>query len=113
MLLPQEATHCGTRTGPINLLPPTRLFSTSDITPTTHAPKPTFWQHLPGQPNAAPPKGAEWTDCVFVKGKGWTHERDLIPGDQLRMKDGSWNTVKPDQVIETTDEHPFFVKGKG
>ena len=37
----------------------------------------------------------------------------MKPGDQYRLKGGSWDTVKPDQVIETTDEHPFFVKGKG
>ena len=74
----------------------------------------TFWTHPPGQPNAAPPQGAvELTDWCFVKDKGWTHERDLKPGDQVRQKGGSWETIPPERVIDTTQEHPFYVRGKG
>ncbi len=83
----------------------------SKQTVTHHAP--TFWSHPPGQPNARPPEGGEWTEWVFVKDKGWTHERDLKPGDQIRQKGGGWNTVPEPQLIRTTQEHPFFVKGKG
>jgi len=58
-------------------------------------------------------KAFEWVEYVFVKGKGWTHENELKPGDQFRLKDGSWETVEPDRIIETTHEHPFYVKDKG
>jgi hypothetical protein len=74
---------------------------------------PTFWSHPPGQPNAAPPAGGEWVEYVFVKDKGWTHQSELKPGDQCRLKGGGWETVEPERVIGTTDEHPFFVQGKG
>jgi len=74
---------------------------------------PTYWAHQPGQPDAAPPASGEWLEYVFVKDKGWTHERDLKPGDQYRLKGGLWETVQPEQVIRTTQEHPFFVQGKG
>jgi hypothetical protein len=52
----------------------------------------------------------EW---VFVKDKGWTHQRDVKPGDQIRLKSGEWETVPPDQIIRATGEHPFYVEGKG
>jgi hypothetical protein len=52
-------------------------------------------------------------EYVFVKDKGWTHERELKPRDQYRLKDGRWATVEPERVIRTTEEHPFFVQGKG
>src|SRR5262245_50365652 len=78
-----------------------------------HPSGPTYWAHPPGRPDAAPPAGGEWVEYVFVKGKGWTHERDLKPGDQYRLKGGGWETVQPEQVIRTTQEHPFFVQGKG
>jgi hypothetical protein len=75
---------------------------------------PTFWAHPPGQPDATPPDGGtEWTEWYFVKGRGWTHERDLKPGDQFRLKGGGWETVLPGRVIDTTEEHPFYVQGKG
>jgi hypothetical protein len=76
-------------------------------------PSPTYWAAPPGQPNAAPPTNGEWTEWVFVKDKGWTHERDLKPGDQYRLKGGGWETVPPECVIGTTEEHPFYVQGKG
>ncbi len=74
---------------------------------------PTFWSHPPGQPDAAPPAGGEWVDYVFVKDRGWTHESELKPGDQYRLKGGGWETVEPERVIRTTNEHPFYVQGKG
>lgn len=74
---------------------------------------PTFWGHPPGQPDAAPPAGGEWVEYVFVKEKGWTHESELKPGDQYRLKGGGWGTVEPERVIGTTQEHPFNVQGKG
>jgi hypothetical protein len=55
----------------------------------------------------------EWKGYVFVKDKGWTHESELKPGDQCRLKGGGWETVPPDWVIGTTEEHPFYVQGKG
>jgi len=58
-------------------------------------------------------KQFEWVEYVFVKGKGWTHEVELKPDDQYRLKDGSWETIEPDRTIETTHEHPFYVKDKG
>src|SRR5262245_5317617 len=48
-------------------------------------PTPTFWSHPPGQPDATPPPDGEWVEYVFVKGKGWTHESELKPGDQYRL----------------------------
>lgn len=74
---------------------------------------PTLWSHPPGQPDAAPPAGGEWVEYVFVKDKGWTHESELKPGDQYRLKGGGWGTVEPERVIGTTQEHPFYVQGKG
>ncbi|MBX6315865.1 MAG: SEC-C domain-containing protein [Isosphaeraceae bacterium] len=74
---------------------------------------PTFWSHPPSQPDAPPPAGGEWVEYVFVKGKGWTHENQLKPGDQYRLKGGGWGTVEPERVISTTQEHPFYVQGKG
>jgi len=74
---------------------------------------PTFWSHPPGQPNAPPPGDGEWVEYVFVNGKGWTHESELKPGDQYRLKGGGWGTVEPERVIGTTKEHPFYVRGKG
>src|SRR5262245_28520779 len=76
--------------------------------------QPTFWAHPPGQPDATPPPdGGEWVEWYFVKDKGWTHERDLKPGEQVRRKGGGWETVPEPRTIEATPEHPFFVKGKG
>lgn len=74
---------------------------------------PTFWSHHPGEPDAPPPAGGEWVEYVFVKDKGWTHESQLKPGDQYRLKGGGWGTVEPERVIRTTNEHPFYVQGKG
>jgi hypothetical protein len=74
---------------------------------------PTFWSHPPGQPDAPPPAGGEWVEYVFVKDKGWTHESQLKPGDQYRLKGGGWATVEPERVIGTTQEHPFYVRGEG
>ncbi len=74
---------------------------------------PTFWSHPPGQPNAPPPAGGEWVEYVFVKDKGWTHESELKPGDQYRLKGGGWATIEPERIIRTTQEHPFYVQGKG
>ena len=50
---------------------------------------------------------------VFVKGKGWTHESELKPGDQYRLKGGGWETVMPERVIGTTHEHPFYSQERG
>ena len=55
----------------------------------------------------------EHKDVVFVKDKGWTHERDLKPGDQYRLKGGGWETVMPERVIGTTHEHPFYSQERG
>ena len=52
-------------------------------------------------------------EYVFVKDKGWTHESELKPGDQYRLKGGGWGTVEPERVLRTTQEHPFYVRGKG
>ncbi len=74
---------------------------------------PTGWRHPPGQPDAAPPEGGEWIDYFFVKGKGWTHKKELKPGDQYKIKEGGWETVQPERLIRATMEHPFWVKDKG
>src|SRR4029079_3355898 len=55
----------------------------------------------------------EWKEYVFVKDKGWTHESELKPGDQYRLKGGAWETVPDDRTIGTTYEHPFYVQDKG
>lgn len=69
---------------------------------------------VPGIPLDDRTLGAfEHKDVVFVNGRGWTHERDLKPGDQYRLKAGGWETVTPERVIGTTYEHPFYVQDQG
>ena len=82
-------------------------------------PAPTF--RAPPRPGGVPtiPLGDsgleafEHKDVVFVKDKGWTHERHLMPGDQYRLKGGGWETVMPERVIGTTHEHPFYSQERG
>jgi hypothetical protein len=98
--------------------PPVPAAPAEAKTTVIHHPSPyprgaTFWSHPPGQPDAAPPEGGEWTEWYFVKDKGWTHKRDLKPGDQIRQKGGGWETVPEDVNIQVTEEHPFFVQGRG
>lgn len=87
---------------------------TSPITTYRAPPPPPRHEPPPGEPIISPSQHSfEWNEYVFVKDKGWTHESDLKPGDQYRLKGGGWETVPPDRVIGTTHEHPFYVQGKG
>ena len=79
--------------------------------PTLRAPPPGGTPKIPlGDPRL---EAFEHKDVVFVRGKGWTHESELKPGDQYRLKGGGWETVMPERVIGTTHEHPFYSQERG